>query len=322
MSIASNPSPADVSIRPLEERDVPAADRIFRLAFGTFLGLPDPLAFTGDAELVRTRWRATPHGAFAATVDGELVGSNFATHWGSVGFFGPLSVHPDWWNRGVGQRLVPPMLDCFAAWGVEHAGLFTFSNSLKHLGLYQKFGFYPRFLTALLAKSVAATASTGGWSRLSSLSEGEQAAAMQACHEVTDAVYAGLDVSVEIQTVLAQQFGETVLLWNRSQLAGFAVCHCGAGSEAGSGACYIKFGAVLPGTAAAASFEHLLLACESLAAAEGAARLEAGANLAREEAYHRLLAFGFKAFHVGVAMERPNEPGYNRSGMYLIDDWR
>jgi hypothetical protein len=28
-------------------------------------------------------------------------------------------------------------------------------------------------------------------------------------------------------------------------LAGFTVCHCGAGSEAGSGVCYIKFGIVL-----------------------------------------------------------------------------
>lgn len=24
----------------------------------------------------------------------------------------------------------------------------------------------------------------------------------------------------------------------------------------------------------------------------------------------------------GVAMQRPNEPGYNREDMYLIDDWR
>jgi len=59
-----------VSIRPLEERDLPAADRLCRLAFGTFLGLPDPMTFMGDADFVATRWRADPSGALAAQIDG------------------------------------------------------------------------------------------------------------------------------------------------------------------------------------------------------------------------------------------------------------
>jgi hypothetical protein len=59
-----------VSIRPLKENDLEEADRIFRLAFGTFLGLPDPLMFIGDADYVRTRWQADPASAFAAEVDG------------------------------------------------------------------------------------------------------------------------------------------------------------------------------------------------------------------------------------------------------------
>ena len=46
----------DVSVRPLREGDLSEADRIIRLAFGTFLGLPDPMTFMGDAGYVRTRW--------------------------------------------------------------------------------------------------------------------------------------------------------------------------------------------------------------------------------------------------------------------------
>ena len=42
----------DVSVLPLREDDLPVADRIMRLAFGTFLGLPDPQTFNGR----------TPHG--------------------------------------------------------------------------------------------------------------------------------------------------------------------------------------------------------------------------------------------------------------------
>jgi len=86
-----------VTVRPLRERDLDDADRIFRLAFGTFLGLPDPSRFGGDTDFIRSRWRANPEGVFAAEIDGTLVGSNFATRWGSFAFFGPLTVRPDLW---------------------------------------------------------------------------------------------------------------------------------------------------------------------------------------------------------------------------------
>ncbi|HET7244835.1 MAG TPA: hypothetical protein VFJ07_08360 [Streptosporangiaceae bacterium] len=75
---------ADVSpvvIRPLTEADLVDADRVFRVAFGTFLGAPDPRQFFGDAEFVRTRWHTDNDAAFAAVREGRLVGSNFVTNW-------------------------------------------------------------------------------------------------------------------------------------------------------------------------------------------------------------------------------------------------
>lgn len=316
-----------VFIRPLKENELGEADRIFRLAFGTFLGLPDPLAFMGDADYVRTRWQADPASAFAAEVDGELVGSNFATNWGSVGFFGPASVRPDVWDKGNGVRLVEPVIERFAEWGIKHAGLFTWSHSPKHIYLYQKFGFWARFLTAIMSKPVVERLMVGGdeptqWSRFSALSEEDREKALKACGEVTDAIYEGLDVSGEIRAVASQDLGDTVLLHDDSGLAGFAVCHCGAGSEAGSGACYVKFGAIRPGQNAGRNFERILDACEALAAAEGMQVLIAGANMGRHQAYRALLARGFRIEIQGVTMHHPNEPGYNRPGIYLIDDWR
>jgi hypothetical protein len=35
-----------------------------------------------------------------------------------------------------------------------------------------------------------------------------------------------------------------------------------------------------------------------------------------------MLAQGFRTARQGVAMHRDNQPGYNRAGVYLIDDWR
>ena len=39
----------EIDVRPLRETDLEQADRIFRLAFGTFIGLPDPSTFGGDS---------------------------------------------------------------------------------------------------------------------------------------------------------------------------------------------------------------------------------------------------------------------------------
>ena len=108
----------DVSVRPLREGDLSEADRIIRLAFGTFLGLPDPMTFMGDAGYVRTRWVAAPDAAFGAEVDGKLVGSNFATNWGSVGSSGPLTAEPDLWNKGIGSRLMEPIEESVLPIGV------------------------------------------------------------------------------------------------------------------------------------------------------------------------------------------------------------
>jgi GNAT superfamily N-acetyltransferase len=318
------PDRSETTVRPLREGDLADADRIVRLAFGTFLNLPNPASFMGDADYVRTRWRADPDAAFAAEIAGELVGSNFATHWGSVGFFGPLSVRPDLWNRGVAKQLMEPVMDSFERRGVAHAGLFTFAHSQKHVGLYQKFGFWPRFLTAILSRPVRRAGSgPASWTRLSKVPGSERATLLERCRRLTDRIHEGLDLGAEIRAVAEQGLGDTALLWDDDgELAGFAVCHCGPGSEAGSGTCYVKFAAARPGATAARDFARLLDACDELATEAGLPRIVAGANTARHEAYRHLLERGFRIEIQGVAMQRPDEPGYNRPGVYLIDDWR
>lgn len=316
-------APPDVAVRPMRESDLPAADEIMRVAFGTFLGMPEPRTFMGDAAFVEPRWRSNPAGAFAAETNGTLVGSNFATRWGSFGFFGPLTVRPDLWDRGVGKRLLEPIVGCFESWHVTHAGLFTFAHSQKHVGLYQRFGFWPRFLTAIMAKPVSSEQpAPPDWSAFSRTPPEQRADLLRECRQLTDAVYDGLDLSDEIEAVATFGLGETVLLWADDRPAGFAVCHFGVGTEGGSGRCYLKFAAVRPGVSAAASFVQLLNACEALARERGLSALVGGSNLARAEAYCLMREHGFTTTMQGIAMQRPNEEGYNRADRYVIDDWR
>jgi hypothetical protein len=205
---------------------------------------------------------------------------------------------------------------------VRLAGLFTFPHSPKHLWTYGKFGFHARHLTAIMAAD-ARVGSAARWSRYSALPESQRGQIEDALRELTDQLYEGLDLSGEIRTTFARQLGDTLLLWERdSRPAGFAVCHWGPASEAGEGFLFVKFGAVRSEVRGERRFASLLDACGELAVAMGMPRMLAGVNLAREEAYRHLLGQGFRTQFQGVAMHRPNEPGYSRSGLFVLDDWR
>jgi len=306
----------------MHEQDLDAADRVLRLAFGTIRGLADPDAAFGDSDLVRTRFRAAPEHAWAAELDGDVVGSVFAARWGSFGVLGPLTVDPGRWDRGIGGRLLESVLEAFESWGLRQAGLFTFADSPKHLGLYQKHGFWPGSLTVVASKETVSPG-RGSYTLVSSEPESRRRRVLDEVRELTDRVFPGLDLGREIAAVIAQEIGDTLLLRRQGTLEGIAVCHRGAGSEAGSDACYVKFAAARPGEGAEARFEALLDACEAYAAESGLGRLVAGVDTGRLDAYRRLLARRFGIERVGLSMRlRPEAPDFDTPAHHVIDDRR
>jgi GNAT superfamily N-acetyltransferase len=315
-----------LKVGPLKESELEEADRIVRLAFGTFLRLPNPLDFMGDRNFMAPRWRSTHVKVIAAREGGRLIGSNIATRWGSFGFFGPLTVLPDYWDRGVAQALLEATMKIFDRWGVRHTGLFTFPQSSKHVGLYQKFGYWPRYLTALMTRTPEANSTpqaklADAPALLSTLTKSQREQAIQACGKLTNKIDKGLDLTGEIRAALAQRTGDVVLVHTRGVLDAFAVCLNGPGSEGGEKTCYVKFGAARGGAGAGQRFDKLLNACEAFASSRGAT-VEAGVNLAREDAYRRMRAHGYRVTTQGVAMQRPHADGFNRADAYVIDDWR
>jgi GNAT superfamily N-acetyltransferase len=316
-----------VNVRPMREEDLDEADRIMRLAFGTFLGMPEPIKFMGDAGYVHTRYWADPPAALSAEFDGKLVGSNFALDWGSMGIFGPLTVHPEYWDKGVARLLLDHTMKIFEMWGTKYTGLFTFAQSSKHVHLYQKYGFWPTYLTAIMSREVRKLQKNTSaydvtyYSKLNS--DQRRKDLVQKCAQLTDSILEGLDLKKEINSVENQKLGETIALKDeKGAIEAMAICHVGPGTEAGSGTCYIKFGAAKPGPYAAKFFDNLLNACEQYAYLQNVSRLVAGVNTGRHNAYSRMIELGFSTDMQGVAMQRPNELGYNRAEVYLIDDWR
>jgi GNAT superfamily N-acetyltransferase len=308
-----------IKIGTLKPSELEEAERIVRVAFGTFLALPNPDEFMGDRTFMTPRFRSTHVKVMAAREDGRLVGSNVVTRWGSFGYFGPLTVLPEYWDRGVAQRLLTATMKVFEGWGVRHTGLYTFATSAKHVALYQKFGYWPRYLTAIMTLTPERT--TDVPVLLSSLGKGAREEAIAACAKLTNKIDKGLDLTGELRAVLAQRTGEVVLTYTRRVLDGFAVCLNGRGSEGGEKICYVKFGAARGGAGADRRFDRLLEACEAFAASRNAS-IEAGMNLARADAYRCMRSRGYRTANQGVAMQRPPAEGFNRADVNVIDDWR
>ena len=307
----------NLDVGPLNPDELEAADRIFRLAFGTRNAMADPIQFDGDAARLKTRFNSRNVSAIGARIGGELVGSNFITLWGSFCWIGPLSVRPDLWDKGIAQHLLGVTMDSVNRPGIKHVALFTVAESAKHVALYRKFGFWPGFLTLMMQRPTASM-QTHPYVRFSQVRGTERTSCLDLCRQLTDGLYPGLDLSEEILSLCDLGLGDTLVLMNAGSVAGFAICHCGPGSEAATDTTYIKFAAAT----GSADFESLLNACQQFAASRGMRRLLAGVNTSRREAYGMMVSNGFRAIQQGVAMHRPDEPAYDRRGVYAIDDLR
>ena len=311
---------SSVSIRPMRDADVDAADLVMRLAFGTFWGLAEPHLAFGDAQLMRTRFRANPDSGFIAERDDEIVGAVLATRWGSCASMGPLVVRPDLWDQRIAHQLLEPVHDLIDEWDASLAGLFTFAHSPKHVGLYQQFGYWPQHLNAIVTRESAPAPPREDVSLFGALSSSERTRLLADAAALTSRVHDGLDLTSEVTAVTDLGVGDTVLLRRDGELVGLAVCYNGAG-ESVSSSCLVKFAALAPG-GDESDFDALLAGVEALAADAGVATVAAGVSTSRRRAYRALAARGYRASTLGVRMHRPDQVGYCRDDDFVIDDLR
>jgi hypothetical protein len=308
-------------ISPLKASQLEAADYIFRLAFGTRNGLKDPLKFDGDAARIRTRFQSRHVISLAASIDNRLIGSSFGTIWGNFAWLGPLSIHPEFWNGHIAQKLLETAIPTLDLPQKRHQALFTVAESPKHLALYRKFGFYPWFLTAVMGKNLEPIQKPDSI-KFSEIPETKRSGCLKDLSVITNSLFEGLDLSAEILEVSSRNLGETIISLQSGKPAGFAICYYGPGTEATSDTAYIKFGAVCNKESAADLFEKLISASEYYAIEKGLKLISAGVNMGRRKAYGAMLNRGFRTVQQGIAMHRPDDPAYDRADVYAIDDWR
>ena len=224
-------------------------------------------------------------------------------------------------------------MDIFKELETKHIGIFTFSESSKHIHLYQKYDFWPRFLTAIMSKPVRREQATKdthrrlSWKKYSDMQKEKSREALGNCYSLTDSIYSGLDLKTEILSVANQKLGDTILLTDNkdnNKLVGIAICHCGSKTEAGGDTCYIKFGSAVSSEdrSESVNFNELIDCCEQFAASQGLSKLIGGVNIGNRAAYREMISKGFRTESQGVMMTKNNDPGYHLEDVYAMDDWR
>ncbi len=311
---------SELEIRQISSGEAKKADLIMKTAFGTFIGLKEPERFAGDSSYVRSRWSIDKNRVFGAFLEGELIGSNVATLWGTFGFFGPLSIHPDYWGRGFAGELMEPVMDLLTATHVKACGLFTFPDSLKHISMYEKFGFYSSYLTIVLAKSLSNKIIDKRDQSLKKPPRTVQEDTLTDCRVVSESIFPGLNLREELLGAAREGQGSVLVTETRNS---FALCHSGKGSEAGSKTSYLKFAAVRANQSdAKTEFQLLLDLCEAEAISRGSTTLVAGVNAGRRDAYRVLREKGYKPITTGISMVKPGGHPFSSPKLFIIDDWR
>jgi predicted N-acetyltransferase YhbS len=120
-----------ISIRPLADIDLEAADTIIKLAFRNTASRLD------DLQLYR---RIQPDGWFVACQQEHPAGMVGATNYGAVAHVGLMAVHPEAQRQGIGLALMQFLL---ARLDQQQVSLVTLDASDMGRPLYDKLGFVP-----------------------------------------------------------------------------------------------------------------------------------------------------------------------------------
>ena len=134
-------------VRAMTSGDLPGVSSVTNAAFGALhppgAGRAGPAI---PALLFAVRFAADPGGCFVAVREhepGRVVGALISVARGTLGWFGPLAVHPDAQRSGAGGKLVAACMDSWRRRGVRLMGLGTYRDSPFHEHFYKKMGFRP-----------------------------------------------------------------------------------------------------------------------------------------------------------------------------------
>jgi GNAT superfamily N-acetyltransferase len=153
----------------------------------------------------------------------EIVAFNVAHHSGVEGWMGPLAVKPVLQGMGLGKEIVRAGIDWLREQGATVIGLETMPRTMDNIGFYARLGFVPARLTLTL--TLDSMAGNSGGELAGRMTSTARDAAIEQCRVLTQSLQPGYDFPREIVLTQELSLGDTLLLHDGDDLAGFALFH-------------------------------------------------------------------------------------------------
>jgi GNAT superfamily N-acetyltransferase len=154
---------------------------------------------------------------------GRLVAFNMVHRSGTEGWMGPLAVRTEAQGGGTGKEIVGRGVEWLKGQGTSVIGLETMPRTMDNIGFYSRLGFIPGRLTVTVTLDAAyADPPTQLLSRLSPQARED---AIAECAALVARLMPGYDYTREIRLTAELSLGDTVLVYDRDALVGFALAH-------------------------------------------------------------------------------------------------
>jgi len=154
---------------------------------------------------------------------GHVVAFNMMHQSGTEGWMGPLAVRTEYQGAGTGKEIVTRGVEWLKQHGASVIGLETMPRTMDNIGFYSRLGFMPGRLT--VTTTLEAAYDDIAARSLGRLAASDKRAVVEECRALVESAAPGYDYSREITLTDDLGLGDTVLLYDRGQLVGFALAH-------------------------------------------------------------------------------------------------
>jgi GNAT superfamily N-acetyltransferase len=154
---------------------------------------------------------------------GDIAAFNMVHRSGVEGWMGPLAVRTEHQGSGVGKDVVERGIAWLRAQGASVIGLETMPRTMDNIGFYSGLGFVPGKLTITL--TLDAASADRAPELLGRLSIRDRDDEIEAARALVGSISPGYDFRREIELTDSLSLGDTLLLHQKGELVGFALCH-------------------------------------------------------------------------------------------------
>jgi hypothetical protein len=229
--------------------------------------------------------------------DGHMVAFNMVHRSGTEGWMGPLAVRPDRQGEGLGSLMVRTGIDWLRAQAATTIGLETMPRTVDNIGFYSRIGLVPGHLTVTLVQDVPRRPTAG--TELLSRTAGGPDHGVAECRRLVEALLPGVDFTREIALTRELAIGDTTLIREGGELAGFALWHS---TPLAAGRPKDELRVLKLVARDAGAFDRLLDALPAVAAGERVGRIAVRCQTEFASAYLRLVARGYRVHWTDLRM--------------------